>query len=317
MIRLAATLRGLAGMTALVVFTLLMGIPLLPAGVVKLMSPQGPLRDRATRAVLAIAKFWARCSNAIILGVGGAHVATEMEMQANPDGRYVLISNHQCWADVMLLIKAIDRQLPFPRYFIKEQLRWLPVVGLACWALDFPFMKRHTRAEIEKNPGLRNEDFNTVRRACKVFHDWPVCIVNYAEGTRSTAAKRSAVESPYRALLPPKAGGTAFAVNAMRDVLDGVVDMSVAYVNTPEPTFWDVLCGRIPTIAIRVRYLPIPLELREGDYTADPEYRERFKIWLSDIWKDKDRAVAALQDRASPAQRFADVDHAATPTSSN
>lgn len=317
MIRLAATIRGLAGIIGLIVLTFLLGIPLLPACIIKLASPEGPNRDRATRVVLALSKFWARASNAIILGAGGARVATEMEMAPNPDGRYVLISNHQCWADVMLLIKAIDPDLPFPRYFIKEQLRWLPVVGLACWALDFPFMKRHTRAQIEKNPKLRDEDMNTVRRACAVFHHWPACVVNYAEGTRSTAAKRRAVDSPYKALLPPKAGGTAFAVNAMRDVLDGIVDMSVAYVDTPEPEFWDVLCGRISTVAIRVRYLPLPNDLREGDYTNDLEYRERFKTWLADIWKDKDTAVAALQDPNNPARRFADVDHAATPASSD
>lgn len=315
MIRLAATLRGLLGITSMIVLTLLLGIPLLPASLVKLLSPAGTVRERATHAVLAIAKFWARTCNAIILGVGGAHVATEFEMTPNPDGRYLLISNHQCWADVMLLIRAIDPQLPFPRYFIKEQLRWMPVVGLACWALDFPFMKRHTRAEIEKNPELRDEDMNTVRRACEVFRDWPVCIVNYAEGTRATAKKRAAANSPYRALLPPKAGGTAFAVNAMREVLDGVVDMSVAYVNRPEPTFWDVLCGRIPTVAIRVRFHPVPEDLRTGDYAEDPEYRARFKAWLSDIWDEKDIAVAALQDPNNPAQYFADVTgrHASEP----
>lgn len=312
MIRLAATLRGLFGITGLILLTLLLGIPLLPASLIKLSAPAGALRDRATRVVLAISRFWARGCNMIILGIGGARVATEFEMAPNPGGRYLLISNHQCWADVMLLIKAIDPQLPFPRYFIKEQLRWLPVVGLACWALDFPFMKRHTHAEIEKNPALRDEDMNTVRRACEVFRDWPVCIVNYAEGTRSTAAKRKAAESPYTSLLPPKAGGTAFAVNAMRDVLDGVVDMSVAYVNTPEPKFWNILCGRIQTVAIRVQYRPVPEDLRAGDYADDPEYRARFKAWLSDIWDEKDSVVAAIQDPANPARRFADVAESTT-----
>lgn len=313
MIRLAATLRGLLVITGLILVTLLLGIPLLPASLVKLWSPKGPVRDRATRIVLGIAKFWARSCNAIILGISGTRVATELDMAPNPGGRYLLISNHQCWADVMLLIKAIDPQLPFPRYFIKEQLRWLPVVGLACWALDFPFMKRHSRAEIEKNPALRDEDMNTVRRACEVFRDWPVCIVNYAEGTRATAAKRKAADSPYASLLPPKAGGTAFAVNAMQDVLDGVVDMSVAYVNTPEPTFWNLLCGRIRTIAIRVQYRPIPDDLRAGDYTDDAEYRTRFKAWLNDIWADKDIGVSALQDPQNPARRFADVASSDTP----
>ncbi len=99
---------------------------------------------------------------------------------------------------------------------------------------------------------------NTVRRACEVFRRQPVSLVNYAEGTRSTPAKRAAADSPYRTMLPPKAGGTAFAVNAMRDVLDGILDMTVAYIDTPEPKFWDLLCGRIPEVVVRVRYLARP-----------------------------------------------------------
>jgi 1-acyl-sn-glycerol-3-phosphate acyltransferase len=131
-----------------------------------------------------------------------------------------------------------------------------------------------------------------------------VSLVNYAEGTRSNPAKRVAVNSPYRMLLPPKAGGTAFAVNAMRDVLDGVLDMTVAYIDTPEPIFWDFLCGRISRVAIRVRPLTLPSDLRVGDYSNDPDYRVRFKAWLEDVWAEKDAEVSALQDPRRSATRL-------------
>ncbi|WP_423823128.1 acyltransferase [Salinisphaera sp. SPP-AMP-43] len=299
-------LRGVTAVTGLVAVTLLGGIPLVPASIIKLALPQGRARNLATAAVLGIAKTWARTANAIILGVSGTRLTYQQLMADDPNGRYVLISNHQCWADVMLLIAAIDPQLPFPRYFIKEQLRWLPVVGLAAWALDFPFMKRHSREQLEKNPELRDEDMNTVRRACAVFRDLPVSLVNYAEGTRSTPAKRAAADSPYQTLLPPKAGGTAFAINAMQEVLDGILDMSVAYVDTPDPQFWDLLCGRIPQVAIRVRYLEVPVDLAKGDYVNDPDYRQRFKAWLNDIWAGKDADVTAIQNPDDPARSFAD-----------
>lgn len=304
--RLFGHVRGAAAVVGMAGVTLLFGIPLVPAAVVKLTLPAGRARDRATAAVLGIAKTWARIINAIILGISGTRLTYQQLMADDPNGRYVLISNHQCWADVMLLIAAIDPRLPFPRYFIKEQLRWLPVVGLAAWALDFPFMKRHSRAAIEKNPGLRDEDMNTVRRACQVFRDLPVSLVNYAEGTRATPAKRAAADSPYQTLLPPKAGGTAFAVNAMRDVLDGILDMSVAYVDTPNPSFWDLVCGRIPEVAIRVRYLAVPADLAAGDYVADPDYRARFKAWLDELWAGKDTDITAIQDPANPVRAFAE-----------
>lgn len=300
-------LRGCAAFTGMLLATLLFFIPLLPTALVKLLAPWPQVKRPAAHGVLWVARWWARAVNASILGFRRDTISYEQQVPDGPDGRYVVISNHQCWADVMLLVHVLEPQLPFPRYFIKEQLRWLPVVGLACWALDFPFMKRHTRAEIEKDPSLRDKDMETVRRSCAVFRDWPVSIINFAEGTRSTAAKRKAANSPYRILLPPKAGGTAFAVNAMHDVLDGVIDMTVAYVNTPEPAFWDMLCGRIDRVAIRSRALNIPSDLLEGDYAGDVDYRARFKTWLEALWAEKDVEVAALQDPSQSAIRFSQI----------
>ena len=306
--RALENIRGAIAILGMVLVTLIGFIPLLPACLAKLLSPWPAVRKPATRAVLWVAVWWARGINAVILGMGRSRVTYDQQVPDDPNGRYVVIANHQCWADVMLLCHVIEPQLPFPRYFIKEQLRWLPVVGLACWALDFPFMKRHSRAEIEKNPALRTQDMETVRRSCAVFRDQPVSVVNFAEGTRSTAAKRKAANSPYRALLPPKAGGTAFTLNAMHDVLDGVLDMTFAYVNQPEPTFWDVLCGRVPEIVIRVRKLDVPRDLLTGDYMGDADYRARFKRWLEQRWAEKDVEVTALQDPSRSATHFSETE---------
>jgi len=298
MTRLLHTLRGVAALTGLALATLIGFIPLLPTSLVKLLAPWDAVKRPATRAVLWVAGTWLRASNASLVGFSGARVHYDQQLPDNPNGRYVLISNHQCWADVMLLCHVLLPQFPFPRFFIKSELRWLPVVGLACWALDFPFMKRYSREAVARNPDLRDKDMETVRRSCAVFRDWPVTIINYAEGTRSNAAKRAAADSPYQTMLPPKAGGSAFAINAMDGLLDGVLDMTVAYVNTPAPTFWDFVCGRIPDVVIRLRQLQVPERLRHGDYNADADYRQAFKTWLEDLWAKKDAEVAAIQDPA-------------------
>src|SRR5699024_6693744 len=125
-----------------------------------------------------LARTWIKVANWGLIGVGGCRVHYEQQTADAPDGRFVLICNHQSWADVMLLVHVILPQFPFPRFFIKEQLRWLPIVGLACWALDFPFMKRYSRAQLEANPALRDKDRATVRRACAVFRHWPVTLIN-------------------------------------------------------------------------------------------------------------------------------------------
>lgn len=305
MTRLFETLRGVLALTILALATLIGAIPLLPAALVKLLAPWPGVKRRATHALLWIARAWIRMANIGIVDVGGGRVHYEQQTPDHPDGRYVLICNHQCWADVMLLVHVLLPRFPFPRFFIKEQLRWLPIVGLACWALDFPFMRRYSRKQLKDNPALRHTDIDTVRRACAVFRQWPVSIINYPEGTRSTPGKRAAANSPYRTMLPPKAGGAALAIDAMGDMLDGVLDVTVAYVNTPTPTFWDFVCGRIPDVALRLRRLQLPAALESGDDDGDLNYRREFKAWLEALWAGKDAEVAAIQDPEQPTTGFA------------
>lgn len=299
--RLTENLRGILFSIVVTIVTLIGAVPLFPTGLVKLLLPFRAVRRITDPLLVGIARNWARAFNRAMLASSGATVELHNSVPSDPKGRYVLISNHQCWADVMLLVQVLDRErLPFPRFFIKEVLRWLPVVGFACWVLDFPFMKRYTKEQIERNPSLRGKDLETAKRSCEVFRNTPATVVNYAEGTRSTAAKRAAQGSPYRLLLKPKAGGTAFTLQAMGDVLDGVLDMTVAYTGTPEPTFWDFVCGRIPHVYIKLRPLEVPEHLRGGDYRNEPEFRAAFKAWLEDIWKDKDEEVTSRQDPGAP-----------------
>lgn len=299
--RLIENARGLLFLLAAVVVTLIGAIPLLPVGLVKLLLPFRFVRRAADPILLNIARYWARAFNHAMLASAGAVVELHNSVPANPEGRYVLISNHQCWADVMLLVHVLDSEwLPFPRFFIKSILRWMPVVGFACWVLDFPFMKRYSKEALEKNPALRGKDLETTKKSCETFREVPVTVVNYAEGTRSTAAKRAAQGSPYRLLLKPKPGGTAFTLQAMGDVLDGVLDMTVAYTGTPEPTFWDFVCGRIPHVYIKLQPLEVPEYLRGGDYQNDPEFRDAFKGWLNEIWTEKDEEVASRQNPGAP-----------------
>jgi 1-acyl-sn-glycerol-3-phosphate acyltransferase len=299
--RLSENLRGILFSLTVTVVTLIGAIPLFPVGLVKLLLPFRAVRRATDPVLLGIARYWARAFNWVMLAASGATVELHNSVPADPRGRYVLISNHQCWADVMLLAHVLDREkLPFPRFFIKEQLRWLPVVGFACWVLDFPFMKRYSQEQMERNPALRGKDLETTKKSCETFREVPVTVVNFAEGTRSTAAKRAAQDSPYRLLLRPKAGGTAFTLQAMGDVLDGVLDMTVAYAGTPEPKFWDFVCGRIPHVYLKLRPLEVPEHLRGGDYQNDPDYRTRFRAWIEDHWARKNAELTAMFGESEP-----------------
>ena len=59
-------------------------------------------------------------------------------------GWYMVNCNHQSWVDIFVLQHVFNGRIPLLKFFLKQQLIWVPVMGLAWWALDFPFMRRHS-----------------------------------------------------------------------------------------------------------------------------------------------------------------------------
>ncbi len=205
---------------------------------------------------------------------------------------YLVLSNHQSWSDVLVLQKIFHRRIPFLKFFIKKELIWVPLLGLAWWALDMPFMKRYSRAFLEKHPHLAGRDVEITRQACEKFKHMPVAIMNFVEGTRFSPSKRRRQQSPYAALLRPRAGGIAFVLAVMGEQLHRILDVTIVYPKGPVG-FWAFVCGRIREIKVRIRSLPIDTALL-GDYTGDKQFRERFQQWLNALWAEKDELIADL-----------------------
>ena len=201
--------------------------------------------------------------------------------------------NHQSWVDIFVLQDALNGRIPVLKFFLKAELIYVPVIGLAWWALDFPFMKRHSRAALRKNPNLRNDDRDSARRACAKFAKTPTSVMNFVEGTRFTPEKHQTQASPYTHLLKPKAGAMAMALNAMGAQFHSLVDATIAY---PEgiPTFWQYLCGQSSRAILRVRQVEIPIEFCTGDYENDRALRKSFHRWLDEVWQHKDAELSAM-----------------------
>jgi 1-acyl-sn-glycerol-3-phosphate acyltransferase len=206
---------------------------------------------------------------------------------------YLMISNHQSWVDILALQAVFNRRIPFLKFFIKHQLIWVPFLGIAWWALDMPFMKRYTREYLERHPEMRGRDLEATRKACEKFRDTPTTVINFVEGTRSTEDKRSHRESPYRHLMPPRAGGAAFALGAMGDILHALIDVTIVY-GDGAPSLWDLCCGRVKRIVVDVRSEPIESWITDGDYMEDAEFRQRFQDWLSGRWQQKDELIGEI-----------------------
>ena len=206
---------------------------------------------------------------------------------------YLVVSNHQSWVDIPALVEVFNRRAPFFKFFLKKELIWVPVIGIAWWGLDFPFMKRHSPQYLLKHPEKRGQDLATTRRACEKFRYTPVSVMNFVEGTRATPDKIRQQKSSYRHLLTPKAGGVGFVLDAMGDAMETLVDVTIAYPGGA-PSFWDFLCGRVSEIRMEIHTRPIPPQLKGRDYAKDAEYRRMMKDWLTDLWQQKDERLERM-----------------------
>ncbi|HEX5792862.1 MAG TPA: acyltransferase [Rheinheimera sp.] len=205
---------------------------------------------------------------------------------------YLLLSNHQSWADILVLQNVFNRKIPFIKFFLKKELIYVPIIGLCWWALDFPFMKRYSKTFLQRNPHLQGKDIETTRKACRKFRFKPAAIMNFVEGTRFTHEKHAKQQSPYQHLLKPKAGGAAFVLGAMGEQLHNILDITIHY-PAGIPSFWDYISGKVRDITVQIKVLPITPELL-GDYN-DMQYRERFQQWINQLWQQKDQQLAALK----------------------
>ena len=292
--RILATLRGALTLALIALNTVLWGTPLLLLAVVKLATPGRRLRESLSRGLIVLAENWVSTNSAMLSLTGALDFEAQGDTTLERNEWYLMISNHRSWVDILLLQAAFSRRIPFLKFFIKEQLKWVPVLGLAWWALDMPFMRRHSREYLEKHPGERGRDLEATRRACEKFRHTPTTVINFVEGTRFTPAKHAAAGSPYRYLLPPRAGGMAFVLGAMGDMLHATLDVTIAY-GERTPSLWDLCCGRLRKVIVHVRKRAIESWMTGGSYSDDPAFRERFQRELSALWTEKDHLLDALQ----------------------
>ena len=293
---LPALLRGLIATSLLVLNTLFWVPVLLLVALLKLVVAGRRMRLWVDPLLLRIAEAWIAGNSAWM----GLTQRTAWDVQGldglSPRSWYLVTANHQSWVDILVLQHLLNRRIPLLKFFLKQQLIWVPVMGLAWWALDFPFMRRHSEAYLQKHPDMRGRDQATTRLACEKFALIPTSVMNFLEGTRFTASKHARQQPPYRHLLKPKTGGMAVALHAMGDKFQAVLDVTIVY---PDgiPSFWQFLSGRVPRVVVRVNALPVPAHLVGADYGGDAEVRQAFQQWVHQLWLAKDARIAALLNR--------------------
>ncbi|RLA62271.1 MAG: acyltransferase [Epsilonproteobacteria bacterium] len=284
------------GLVAIILFTLnvfILGGTIAILSLIKLIVPFEIFRHKISKLLLFLADNWVAFNNFNIALT--QNIKWEVEGLENLDIKswYLVVSNHQSWVDIMVLQKIFLGKIPFLKFFLKKQLIWVPILGPCWWGLDFPFMKRYTREFLEKNPHLKGKDLETTRAACEKFKKMPISVMNFLEGTRHTPTKHKLKKSPYKNLLPPKAGGFAFVLGAMGEYFNKIVDVTIYYPGEKK-SFIDLIFGRIKTIKVKVKLLDIPKEL-VGDYQNDDSHRKEIQNFVNKWWHEKDQELESMK----------------------
>lgn len=292
------TTKGVLAILAVSLYTLVMMVPLTLLAACKLLSPNRRIRDFFRKQMVRVVETWTSLNNGLIALYRGTRWDIDVPDGIDRRGGYLVACNHQTWIDILALQKCFNRRLPMLSFFIKKELLYLPVLGFAWWALDFPFMRRHSREEIRKNPKLAGKDLETARVACDKLREFPFAMMSFPEGTRFSPEKRDRTASPYRKLLKPKVGGIGVVLYALGDRLQSLMDVTIVYpgkiTGQAAPTFWDLLTGKVPEIIIKVRELEIPKHLLGRNFRSDRNIRRELEEWLGEVWREKDELIAQM-----------------------
>jgi len=276
--------------------TFLWVAPILVLALLKLMLPIPFIRKQFDRLLNGCASNWISFNSLITKLSKPIEWDVKLPSDISVNDWYLVMANHQSWVDILVLQSTFNGKIPFLKFFLKQQLIWVPILGLAWWALDFPFMKRFSKSYLKKNPHKKGQDFETTRKACEKFKTIPISIMNFSEGTRFTQEKHDRQKSPYKHLLKPKAGGFGYVLTLMGEEITKVLDVVIDYPNHHSPSFWDMMTGRVDKVIVRAELIDIPIEV-QGNYIESSQQRKTVQKWVNSLWQRKDAKLSELRNK--------------------
>jgi 1-acyl-sn-glycerol-3-phosphate acyltransferase len=291
--------RGASSLLLITISTIVLTSTIFVLAIGKFLTPPGAVQNFVRKILAGIAELWISINNFLLSLSRKTKWNVEIPQTLDRRGCYLVNSNHQSWVDILVLQRCFNRRLPLLRFFLKSELIRVPFLGIAWWALDFPFMKRASKAQLARQPGLKGKDLENARKACEKFRDIPVAMMNFPEGTRFSVEKRDAGKSPYKNLLLPRIGGVGQVLFALSDQLDALIDVTIVYPRDGQseaaPTFWQLLTGQVPEIIVRAEQREIPAHLLGRNFRKDREFRRDLESWSNGLWLEKDQLISSIQ----------------------
>ena len=258
----------------------------------KLLAPAGRARNAMTHWLSSLGELWVSVNKTL---TWFNRDMWEIHLPENLDhkGRYLVSCNHQSGVDILALQHCLNRKAPFGRYLLKQQLIWVPVLGVAWWALDMAFLRRYSKQQLLQNPALRGKDLENAASACEKLKHIPVSMMTFPEGTRFSETKRMQQNSPFKHLLRPRYGGVGQVLYSFDDALDCLIDVTVVYPDGT-PSVWHFVSGQVKNIIVDIRLRPINEMIRGRNFREDSEAYYQMRNWLNQIWEEKDAYISQI-----------------------
>lgn len=216
-------------------------------------------------------------------------------LEQNYPGRFFLIiANHQSWIDILIVQHLFNFKAPVVKFLAKREMIFVPIVGLVCWAYDFPFLQRRSFKRNQNRNQITRSDVQLLTTALAKFKQSSASIMNFVEGTRFSAAKAKKQSSPYKHLLKPKTGGLNSIFQSLWEQLDAIINITLVY-DSPHYNFWDFLCGRCKKIKIKANTITLEEAFGLDSRDSVPPDFERVTAWIKAIWQQKDNEIEFMK----------------------
>lgn len=288
--------KHLLGIVSLLYITLNLTIgliPLLLLALLKLLIPLAFVKDALYRMMLGVYAFAVRVDSVLLKHLLGIRFDVRGLVQGlEKDKNYLVISNHQSWADILVLQSLLIKGAPIIKFIVKKEIILIPLVGLICWAYEYPFVKRASLTSKKSRSHSNQNDLGTIDQRLADLGKHATTIINFVEGTRFNLLKSAQHDSPFQHLLKPRAGGLTHILQTFGHQIDFVLDFTIAY-DSKGPVFWNLLNGTCKRITVNIQKIPIKCMLDSITHNETLDYPHVSK-WLKQFWQEKDDKMAGF-----------------------
>lgn len=278
------TFRGAVSFTILACYTLIGCILVYLLALAQLLCPIPRWRKQLRGANDEVITAWVLLNEQMCRVFRWIRIETNLSDTLAPRNNWwLIVSNHQSWADIVIVQIVLRKLAPPIKFFTKRELIWVPFLGFGLWLLRFPYVRRGKREPTQSRQQLHKKNRHELQRAAVQFHERPISLLLFLEGTRHTPKKHANQAPSFRYLLRPKLGGLAFSLEALANEVNHLVNVTINY-RGKVPGFWNFVCGRCTQVDVLVETIPITETLKK-DLNGE----------VTKMWRAKDEVLAELR----------------------